>query len=80
MQIRKVTRALSIRSDAVNKTGPRYYVMIMKHCFEIYEPAQLDFSKTRTVRSAANQKVGQFSESQIVVCLLYQVRTYFQNQ
>ena len=39
MQIRKATRALSVRRGVVNEAGPSFYVTIVKHGFEIYERA-----------------------------------------
>jgi len=46
----KSNLALSVRSGAVNEARPSFYVMIVKHGFEIYERAQPDFSEARTAR------------------------------
>ncbi|MDP3795143.1 MAG: hypothetical protein Q8R13_04435 [bacterium] len=49
-QIQNATLALSVRKGVVNEARPSFYVMIVKHGFEIYERAQPDFSEARARR------------------------------
>src|SRR3989338_5402601 len=84
MQIRKASRALSVRSDVVNEAGPSSYVMMVKYRGNSFEPygkdTQIsDFLQQRRLfrwRHFAPPTIW-LSKSLVLVWLYNQVRTHF---